>query len=239
MPNIRLTDITLKSLKPPLEGQITYWDATLPSFGIRVSQGGTKSFVLVYGEARTRQTLGRYPILSLSDARTEAKRILAALTLGTYATPTVTFGEALTTFLANTEKRNEPRTAKDYKRLLNRHFVPTLGKKQLSEITARDIAKIVDSLLATPSECSHAFVAIKIFFRWAVRRHLTKSNPADGLQGPPKAISRDRVLTDAELKEVFVHARTNGFPSGNVLELLILTGQRRSEIGSLERRTLS
>ena len=60
MPNTRLTDVAIKSLKPPLEGQITYWDETLPSFGVRVSQGGTKSFVLVYGEARTRKTLGRY-----------------------------------------------------------------------------------------------------------------------------------------------------------------------------------
>jgi integrase len=234
MPNTRLTDVAIKSLKPPPEGQVTYWDETLPSFGVRVSQGGTKSFVLVYGEARTRQTLGRYPIISLADARTEAKRILAELTLGTHAAPTVTFDEALATFLANAEKRNKPRTAKDYRRLLTRHFLPTLSKKQIGEITPRDITRIVDSLLATPSECAHAFAAIKIFFRWAVRRHLTKSNPADGLQGPPKAISRERVLTDAELLEVLRHARKKGFPFGNVLELLILTGQRRSEIGSLE-----
>jgi mRNA-degrading endonuclease toxin of MazEF toxin-antitoxin module len=84
MPNARLTDVAVKSLKPPPEGQVTYWDETLPSFGVRVSQGGTKSFVLVYGEARTRQTLGRYPIISLADARTEAKRILAELTTGKY-----------------------------------------------------------------------------------------------------------------------------------------------------------
>lgn len=234
MPNTRLTDVAIKSLKPPLEGQITYWDETLPSFGVRVSQGGTKSFVLVYGEARTRKTLGRYPVISLADARAEAKRILAKLTLGTHTTPTVRFDEALATFLANADKRNKPRTVKDYRRLLTRHFLPTLGKKQISEITPRDIARIVDGLLATPSECAHAFAAIKIFFRWAMRRHLTKSNPAEGLQGPPKARSRERVLTDSELREVLQKARVAGFPFGLVLELLILTGQRRSEIGSLE-----
>ncbi|MGC1860054.1 MAG: site-specific integrase [Methylocystis sp.] len=234
MPKIRLNDIVVNALKPPPKGQVTYWDATLPSFGLRVSQGGTKTFVLVYGEARTRQTLGRYPIISLADARTEAKRILAQLTLGTHTTPTITFAEGLATFLANTEKRNKPRTAKDYRRLLHRHFLPTLGKKKLGDITPHDITRIIDDLLATPSECAHAFAAIKIFFRWAIRRHLTKTNPADGLQGPPKSASRERVLTDAELRHVLVHARQKGFPFGHVLQLLILTGQRRSEIGSLE-----
>ncbi len=75
---------------------------------------------------------------------------------------------------------------------------------------------------------------MKIFFRWAIRRHLTKASPAEGLQGPPKARSRERVFTDAELREVLQKARDQGFPFVHVLELLILTGQRRSEIGSLE-----
>jgi integrase len=238
MPSARLTDILIRGLKPPSEGQITYWDTTLPSFGLRISQGGSKTFVLVHGKSRKRQTIGRYPIVSLSDARAEAKRILALITLGTAmatsAPEAVTFAEGLSAFLANSEKRNKPRTAKDYRRLLTRHFLPTLGSRQLPEITPRDIARIIDKLLVTPSECAHAFAAIKIFFRWAMRRHLTKSNPAEGLQGPPKARSRERVLTDSELREVLQKARAAGFPFGLVLELLILTGQRRSEIGSLE-----
>jgi integrase len=112
--------------------------------------------------------------------------------------------------------------------------VPPLGNQTIADITPREIAKIVDNLLATPSEAAHAFAAVKIFFRWAMRRHLTKSNPAEGLQGPPKARSRERVLTESELREVLQKARAAGFPFGLVLELLILTGQRRSEIGSLE-----
>ena len=80
MAKITLTDAGLRSLHLPDRGQISYWDARLPSFGVRVSQGGSKTFVL--NHKNTIITIGRYPILSLSEARTEAKRLLAEFTLG-------------------------------------------------------------------------------------------------------------------------------------------------------------
>ena len=80
MPKAALTDITVRNLKAPEAGQITYWDNSAP-IGVRVSQGGAKSFVVLTGSGR-RRTIGRYLIISLSEARTEAKRILAEITLG-------------------------------------------------------------------------------------------------------------------------------------------------------------
>ncbi len=234
---VALTDNFVRTAKPPARGSTSIFDDTQRGLCLRISAAGTKSFCLVQGKERTRSYLGKYPIVSLAQARAECRRILAEQTLSaTQAKPVdiVTLNEAVETFLANSEKRNRPRTAKDYRRLITRHFVPSLGEKRIGEITPREVAKIIDGLLATPSECAHAFAAIKIFFRWAMRRHLTKNNPAEGLQGPPKARSRERVLTDSELREVLQKARAAGFPFGLVLELLILTGQRRSEIGSLE-----
>jgi Arm DNA-binding domain len=52
--------------------QKTYWDDTLQSLGCRISQGGTKSFVLQRGADRRLIPIGRYPIISLADARDEA-----------------------------------------------------------------------------------------------------------------------------------------------------------------------
>lgn len=234
---VALTDNFIRMAKPPERGSTAVFDDTLRGLCLRISAAGTKSFCLVQGKERTRTYVGKYPVVSLAQARTECRRILAEQTLGSpkkEPTETLSFKDAVEMFLATSAKRNRPRTTKDYRRLLNRHFVPPLGKNKLAEITPRQIAKIVDGLLGTPSECAHAFAAAKIFFRWAIRRHLTKTNPAEGLQGPPKARSRERVLTDAELREVLQKARGQGYPFGHVLELLILTGQRRSEIGSLE-----
>ena len=72
MPVLQLTDVSVRALKPPTKGQRLYRDKTLRGFGVRVSQGGTKTFVVVYGFNRQFTTIGRYPTVSLKDARIEA-----------------------------------------------------------------------------------------------------------------------------------------------------------------------
>src|SRR4051795_12269026 len=79
---MRLTDRGIAALPIPDKGQKLYSDETLPGFGIRVSQGGSKTFVLTTGANRDRVTLGRYGIVSLAAARDKARTILAERTLG-------------------------------------------------------------------------------------------------------------------------------------------------------------
>ena len=75
-----LTDATIRAATPPAKGQKTLWDG-LKGFGIRLSQGGSKTFIVMIGSGK-RFTIGRYPAVSLAEARTEAKRILAEKQLG-------------------------------------------------------------------------------------------------------------------------------------------------------------
>jgi hypothetical protein len=84
---MRLTDLAIRSLPQPPKGQKTYWDDTLTGFGCRVSQGGSRSFVLQHGADRQLITIGKYhpDILPLGKARTEAKRLLAERVLGSFA----------------------------------------------------------------------------------------------------------------------------------------------------------
>ena len=49
---MKLTDISLRALKAPEKGAVTYFDDTLKGFGVRVSSGGTKSYVLLIGNSR-------------------------------------------------------------------------------------------------------------------------------------------------------------------------------------------
>nr|WP_281435350.1 site-specific integrase [Methylobacterium sp. SD274] len=51
-----------------------------------------------------------------------------------------------------------------------------------------------------------------------------------GLKPPSQEIARDRVLTDAELTAIWKAAGEIGYPFGSAVQLLILTGQRRSEV---------
>jgi Arm DNA-binding domain len=76
--NNRLTELTLKSMKPPIKGQDEYFDIAPPGFGLRVSYKGSKTFFLVKRVAghKVRFTLGKFPDLGLKDARLKAVQII-------------------------------------------------------------------------------------------------------------------------------------------------------------------
>ncbi|NOZ31806.1 MAG: integrase arm-type DNA-binding domain-containing protein, partial [Alphaproteobacteria bacterium] len=148
MPKLQLTDPTIRALKVPPSGQVTYWDNKLPGFGCRISQGGQKTFVVMYGprELRRRKVVGKYPVQSLKDARDEAKMVMAEITLGIIEARAVSFSylEAVERYLAEVRQRTRPRTIRDYERLLLRFF--PFGKRQLSDITKQDIERCLSKL---------------------------------------------------------------------------------------------
>jgi integrase len=206
------------------------WDGAQKHFGVRISQGGAKSFVILSGSGR-RQAIGRFPTISLAKARARAKELLAEHTLGKMRPHAVAFDDALAAFLAACEKKNRARTVRDYARLLKRHIA--FGRRNLSDITRHDMGRKFEKLKDTPSEQNHATVAAKIFFKWAVRQGYIDRSPCDGfstVKRPP----RERVLTDDELRAVFVTALEGSSPFCHIVALLVLTGQRRGEVASLK-----
>ena len=235
MPKTHLTDLTLKHLLVPERGQTTYWDDALSGFGVRVSQGGGKTFTVMFGDDRRRVTIGRYPILSLSEARGAAKRLLAEATLKRVEkTPSLTFAEAVELFLAtHCAQKNRTSTRDETERLLRRHFLPVFEDRPLASITKHDVSSILDGLLARPSGANHAFAAIRVLLRWATRRGYLTHSPCEGMAQPARLASRERMLTDMELAAVLTTAKGFAWPFGPIVVLLILTGQRRSEIGGL------
>jgi len=82
--------VRFRAVLTPDNGLKTYTDDSLSGLGVR-SQGGAKTFVVVHSPMRECTTIGRFPTISLSEARTEAKRILAEATLGKHQPKTVTF----------------------------------------------------------------------------------------------------------------------------------------------------
>ena len=74
VPHIQFSDLAIKNLKPT-GSQFDMWDAKLPTFGVRVSQAGAKTFILRKNNRRIK--LGRYPHLSLQDARKAAHKLIS------------------------------------------------------------------------------------------------------------------------------------------------------------------
>ena len=98
-----------------------YYDTTTPAFGIRVGKN-RKTWVVTRGEKRERISIGRYPEVSLADARKKAKQLLLEPKT---KTDSRTFDEAFEEYSATLETK-KPRTRKEYKRLLTKHFKPIL-----------------------------------------------------------------------------------------------------------------
>jgi integrase len=226
---MRLTDLSIKTLEAPEKGAIVYPDSVLTGFGVRISEGGTKSFVLTHGKLRKRETIGRVGVLTLQDARTEAKRRLAEYTLGKTVPRPVAWNMAVTIYLEEVRRRLKPRTHADYKRFLGKYF--RFGELAVSEVTPDDIQTRLARLAGTPVEQHHAFVVVRTFLRWAHRKHYLNANPMERMQSGYRYRPRERVLSNDELSEVWNAAGDTTY--GSIVKLLILTGQRVGEISKL------
>ena len=217
----KLTEITLRNLPIPLIGQVTYDDEGSP-LRVRVSQGGAKTFVVSLGRGR-RYTIGRFGEVSLLDAREAARRLRAEKTLGRILPATKNLGEARTEYLAALDIRDNTRLY--YERNLRLLTMP-----KLSDVTPRDINRIIDDL--GRSSGNQALATYRAFFKWCIRRHYLEKSPCD-LMRVGKSNRRARVLDERELKAVWTGAEELGGHFGSIVRLLILTGQRRSEIAGL------
>ncbi len=226
---MKLTDIVIRNLEAPPKGAKVYHDDALTGFGVRVTSTGFKAFVLTHGANRERHTIGRYPIIGLADARTEAKRFLAELTLGKTRPKRASIEGALETYYDTHVATLRPGTQKEIKRLFGR-FLPKRGN--LEDLTVPALTKILDGI-SSPSEAEHFHRAAKTFFTWCVERHLLPTSPMANLRAPAKWKARERVLSDDQLRAVWTAADATPGSFGIIVKLLILTGQRRSEIGSL------
>jgi len=229
MAKIHLTDVAVKALKPT-DRYVTYWD-TMPGFGIRVGKQ-SKTWTVMRGRSRERISIGRYPDISLSDARAEAKRLLS--TAPEPKNSTMRFDEARTIFLENNYKDSK---SKYHVTLLLKNHFKALEHKLLAEITDAEVRRALDKMSHTPSAQLHAYRAIKCFLRWCTRppRRYIKHSPMEGYAPPGKDRKGTRTLSDDELKAVW---KASGEGSRSIFRLLMLWGTRNAETTLIERKWL-
>lgn len=230
-----LSELVVKNLPLPAKGQVCVWDESLPGFGVRVSQGGAKTFVLLdpRSKSRTRETLGRYPIVSLSEARSEAKRRMAEQTLGKHKPRSVSWDKAVEGFLAEKARKRKESTVAEYRRLLEKHF--RFGAKKVGDLGPNDFHTKLEKVEAL-SEQRHAYVALRAFLNWAEGKHYVVDNPIKKIAVEAPSKPRSRVLSDVELGKIWRACGDDRF--GRIVKLLVLTGQRKGEISELSPNML-
>jgi integrase len=240
-----LTDFRDKRLQATHK-QFEIFDEKITGHAIRVSPGGTKSFVLLYrfrGKNR-RLTLGRYPTLSLKDARQMARQALNEVSKG--IDPHLKkiserenfdvslFSRVAPDFVQNYARRNT-KSWRETDRVLRTTFVPKWGRLQLQQISKRVINTLLNDIVESSGRyaANHAFAIIRRFFNWCVEQGHIDHSPCFGMKAPSRAAERDRILSDAELTSIWSATDEMGFPFGHHVKLQLLTAQRRTEISSL------
>lgn len=255
----KLTKRIVDSLQPADKDQVV-WDSKMPGFGIRVMPSGVKSYVIQYRNAHgrsRRMTVGRHSVLTVDEARKEAKQFLAAVDKG--RDPVAArraerdapeFKELCKRYVEeHVEVKNRPSTIKEFKRLVEKRIEPGLGHLKVSAVTRTDIAKLHRSMNKTPRQANIVLSVLSKMFSlsevWGMRPD--GSNPCLRIERYPE-VTRERFLSDEELKKLGKALdksdRSEPFDDGkclkvgpevaNALRLLALTGCRASEIVSLK-----
>lgn len=213
---MKLTDVTIRNLKAT-DKQIIYVDDNLSNFGVRVSKRH-KTFVVKVGKNRSVKSIGRYPDITLAEARKKAKRLLANYS---YFDSPISYTEAVEEFLDYCRTKNRPETIRQYKYYLN----DCSFKRNVSDITRKEVLKHAATYPESGAAHRHTLASLRVFFRWCLRKEYIEKNPIDG-ELITAAPVRTRILTPHELKKVYHYEDQ---PFSDIVKLLILTGQRRTE----------
>lgn len=206
-----LTDKDARNAQPPKEGSTVLWDDKVAGFGLRVSQGGTRSFILNYrahGRER-RMTLGRFPTWSVGKARDEAKLKRRTVDAGedpmaqrhaNRQAPAVE--DVWERFRRDYLPNNRPSTRASYENIWDLHIRPSLGKLKAAGVTTDDVEAMHRKIARkAPYRANRAVALLSRMFNLARRWGWVADNPCRGVERTPER-RRARYLAPQELERL-------------------------------------
>jgi integrase len=246
-----LTDVEIKKLtRPKVRREVP--DGRITGLYLVLQPSGAKSWALRYRAAGkpAKLTLGPYPALDLANARRRAQEALGEVAGGknpaadkkaareaqkaAISTPdrVSTVGAS---FIEKYVKRNVGESwAREAKRLLAKEINPKLGSMRLGEVKKSDVHDLLDEIVdrGAPIVANRTLAVFRRLCNWAVERGLVDTSPCDKIKAPAAEKTRDRVLSDDEVRLAWAAFEHVGWPFGQIAQLLLLTGARRAEIAS-------
>ena len=242
MPAQKFSSKTLDGLKFTKSGQIDLWDSVLPGFAVRVGKN-TKTFFVgtrVNGKYR-RITVGSYPAIGLADARKRAGEIINDAQRGVgpelrkKREKVGTFGAVAQAFMQDYASKH--RTREEMQRKINVDLAEW-HDRQISDITRGDIKELLRiKARSAPVSANRLKALISKIFTWAVKEEIIAASPALSLDPPggtEKDRQRSRTLSADEIKIVWGAFGRLGHPFGPLFKMLLVTGQRRAEVGGMK-----
>jgi len=226
-------------------------DGIVPGLYLVVQPSEAKSWALRYRYAGKpcKLTLGRYPMLTLKDARQAATDALDKLDHGDNPAGLKQSEKAalvqaqlegrnkVANLLDEFEKRHlsKLRSGKQARDFLDRFVVDLWGDRDVQSIKKRDVIELLDGIVDSGrgTSANRVLAHTRKFLNWCVERDILELSPATGVKPPVKENQRDRVLSDHEIRLFWQACDDVGQPFGPLGKMLLLTGQRRGEVGEI------
>ncbi len=224
-----------KSIVDKIEAGSIVWDTRVSGFGARRQRGPAVHYVL---KAKGKwHTIGRHGSpFTVETARQEALRLLGLIVSGADPRPASSenLGGVVELYLARRKAAMKPRSFEEIKRHLMAHAKP-LHSSELHEVSRRTIAELLAKIeqASGPVARNRVRSSLSAFFNWAIREGLGELNPVTGT-GKADEQTRERVLAPKEINAIWTRLVSGQHVAFiDIVHLLLLTGQRREEIGDL------
>jgi integrase len=229
-----------KSAIDRMQPMTVLWDTEVMGFGIRRHNTEGRHYLLRYrfNGRQTFRKIGRHGSPWTPDmARQEALRLLGLIVSGTNIAVAErqgdSFAQELSRYLASKQAALKPRAFAETERHLIKQAAP-LHPLALTDVDRRTIAQLLSGIErnAGPTARNRLRSSLSAFFAWLIREGLLDTNPVAGTGVADEGASRDRVLTEQELKAIWNALGDDD--ASDIIRLLLLTGCRRDEISKLQ-----
>ena len=243
----KLTTRAIEAMKPS-EARREVPDSLLTSLYLLIQPSGAKSWAVRYrhhGQSR-KHTLGAYPLITLAMARQLGAKALRDAAEGRdpareKTEARITQKDSVEAIVREFLQRHckpkyRPRSYEEAERLLRLHVLPRWRDRSIGSITRSDVRDMLDRVVkgGAPIGANRTHSLVRKFFNWCVEHEIIAASPVAGVRRPTNETSRDRVLNDDELARIWKAAEKVGSPFQTLLQLLMLSGQRRGEVVSME-----
>ena len=245
---MKMTKANVEALPVPAKGQKFYWADDLKGFGVRVTSGGTKSYIvqrLVAGRS-VRYTLGPHGILTATEAQERARRKLVEMVDGVdpqavkraKKAKSETLAELAADYCAHKQTRHgplRPTSVQNINKCMNSTF-KDWQTRQVGSITRAECVALFREISAkTPANANQAFRILKALFNWYMSKHQADDGTCATMPANPVAVAfrqggqvrfapeqvRETRIPRAKIGIVWLHLQGFSDPQYNIRALCI------------------
>jgi integrase len=235
----RFTELFVKKVKPETS-PFNVWDEMERGLVLRIQPTGHRAFKVVYS-FRGRPRWYHVGDVGLADARRIAAKVRLAVAEG--KDPVAerqaergagSFAELADRYLeARLKAGKRVKSYKHARHLVERWLLPRWGKLDAGTITRVDVEKLHEKITA-PVLANRVLAAASPIFNWGIKKGIVANNPTRGVERN-ETKSRERVLSDSEIRRFWKALPSVGLLRSSALKLVLLTGQRPGEISHMRR----